>query len=335
MQELQVDLPITNPPGLLPSGRQVVGSPPGVLVPPAANQPDLVDPTGASGSNYLSPWRWVPGFFESASVSGSVFHTLIQGDAVFSAAGLPIVYDPIAGRLRNQGGLGLSYSWAGDQTIDMFLRAVDKSSKATVVHAPRVTAFNGQRAHILSVTRMAYIRDVDVVAVGFVAAYDPIIGYLNHGVVLDVRPIVSHDRKYVTLEIRADYAELVLMRFMDIISAFLIPGQVNPGSPPQPGNPPPTTPNSAGGRLAVQLPYLVYQRISTTALIPDRGTLIIGGFRDLQYADHYSGVPFYETIPVLNFFFSKKGKKNEKRRLFILVTPEIVDVSERERSSFE
>jgi type II secretory pathway component GspD/PulD (secretin) len=87
--------------------------------------------------------------------------------------------------------------------------------------------------------------------------------------------------------------------------------------------------------LVVQLPFLVYQRVNTTALVPDRGTLIIGGFRDLQYQDHYSGPPFYENIPVLDFFFSKKGKRNEKRRLFILVTPEIVDVAERERNQFD
>ncbi len=87
--------------------------------------------------------------------------------------------------------------------------------------------------------------------------------------------------------------------------------------------------------LAVQLPFLVYQRVNTTALDPDRGTLINGGFRDLQYIDAYSGLPFYENIPVLDFFFSKNGKRHEKRRLFILVTSEIIDVAEGEKQRFD
>jgi type II secretory pathway component GspD/PulD (secretin)/tetratricopeptide (TPR) repeat protein len=316
LQEVQVDLPAT-------TGAST-----------AANLTDLHDITLVGGANFINPWTWVPGFFESATIQGQVFHTLLTADPVFAAAGLPIVNDPISGRIRNQGGLGLSYAWTGDQAITAFLRAVDKHQKATIVQAPRITAFNGQRAHILSVTRLAYIRDIDAGAVGFAGGLDLVIGYLNHGVVLDVRPIVSHDRRYVTMEIRADYAELVLMRFMNLANAALIQPAPVPQLPPQPGQPPPPAP-TAVPPLAVQLPFLVYQRVNTTALVPDRGTLIIGGFRDLQYQDHYSGLPFYENIPVLDFFFSKKGKRHEKRRLFILVTPEIVDVAEREKNNFD
>jgi type II secretory pathway component GspD/PulD (secretin) len=317
LQEIQVDLPATT----------------GATLPQSFG--DIHDPTRVSGANPINPWTWVPGFFESATITGQVFHTLIQADPVFAAAGLPIVIDPVSGRLRNQGGLGLSYAWTGDQAITAFLRAVDKQQKGTIVQAPRITAFNGQRAHVLSVTRLAYIRDIDVGAVGFGAALDIVIGYLNHGIVLDVRPIVSHDRRFVTIELRADYAELMLMRFMNLVNAaFVGPQNPTPQQPPQPGQPPPTNPTTVPP-WSVQLPYIVYQRINTTAQVPDRGTLIIGGFRDLQYADHYSGLPFYENIPVLDFLFSKKGKRNEKRRLFVLVTPEIIDLAEREKNQFD
>jgi type II secretory pathway component GspD/PulD (secretin) len=316
LQEVQVDLPATT----------------GATLPQSLT--DIHDPTRVSGANPINPWTWVPGFFESATITGQVFHTLIQADPVFAAAGLPIVLDPMSGRIRNQGGLGLSYAWTGDQAITAFLRAVDKHQKATIVQAPRITAFNGQRAHVLTVTRMAYIRDIDAGAVGFAGGLDLVIGYLNHGLVLDVRPIVSHDRRFVTIELRADFADLVLMRFMDLQTATLFRPPPVPQIPPQPGVPPPTNP-TAVPPYTVQLPFLVYQRINTTAMVPDRGTLIIGGFRDLQYHDHYSGLPFYDNIPVLDFLFSKKGKRNEKRRLFVLITPEIVDVAEREKARFD
>jgi tetratricopeptide (TPR) repeat protein len=290
---------------------------------------DITDPSRVANPN--NPWPWIPPFLEGGTLTGQIFHTLLTGDPAFASAGIAMTFDPIAGRMRQQGGLGMRFTVDG---ISAVLRAVDKHEKATVVHAPRVTAMNGQRAHILSVTRLAYIRDIDAAGVGFVGGLDLVIGYLNHGVVLDVRPIVSHDRKYVTMEVRADFAELVLMRPMDVTNAALIPVQGGPQLPPQPGQPPPTNPTDVTPYW-IQLPYLVYQRINTTVMVPDRGTMIIGGFRDLQYADHYSGMPFVENIPILDFFFSRKGKKDEKRRLFILLTPEIVDVGEREKETFD
>ena len=61
---------------------------------------------------------------------------------------------------------------------------------------------------------------------------------------------------------------------------------------------------------------------------------MISGFKDIMMRDLHSGVPFLENIPVLNFFFSRKGKASEKRRLLILVTPEIVDLAEREKDQY-
>lgn len=297
---------------------------------------DIYDPAGVSGANPITPWPWIPGFFQRAglAISGQVFNTLINADPVFAMSQLPITYDPISGRMRNQGGLGLSFAWnpdAGDdaQAFTTFIRAVDKRTKSQTVQGARITAFNGQQAHVLSVTRWAYIKDIDTGAVGFGGGLDLVIGYMNHGIMLEVRPVVSHDRKYVTMEIKSDFAELMSMRF---ISAASGAAQVVP-QPPE-GQPPGTTPPSVPV-YAIQLPWLVYQRIQTTAIVPDRGTLVIGGFRDQQYYDAESTLPFYQNIPILNFFFAKRGKRNEKRRMFILVTPEIVDVSEKEREVFD
>jgi type II secretory pathway component GspD/PulD (secretin) len=68
--------------------------------------------------------------------------------------------------------------------------------------------------------------------------------------------------------------------------------------------------------------------------VPDRGTLLITGFKDLLMRDMHSGVPFLEHIPVLNFFFTRKAKADERRRLMMLVTPEIIDLAEHEDQQF-
>ena len=170
-----------------------------------------------------------------------------------------------------------------------------------------MTVFNTQRSHVMFLTQLAYIQDYEPQVSTLAAAYDPIIGILTHGVVLDVRPIVSNDRKYVNLELRPSLAQLQTFRLINI---------------------------RPGLNILLQLPWVVLQKAETTVTVPDRGTLMITGFKDILMRDMQSGVPFLEHIPVLNFFFTRKGKADERRRLLMLVTPEIIDLAEHEDQQF-
>jgi tetratricopeptide (TPR) repeat protein len=239
---------------------------------------------------------------ESWDVRAQTFHTLLRFDPL-----LGIGIDPVANRLRSQGGLGLQYEWLGEQALQMALRSLHKGQKATLVQAPRVTVFNTQRSHVMFLTQIAYIQDYEPQVSTLAAAYDPIMGILTSGVVLDVRPIVSNDRKYVTLEMRPALAELQVMRTVSI---------------------------RPGLNILLQLPYVVLQKAETTVTVPDRGTILITGFKDIQMKDMKSGVPFLEDIPLINFFFTRKAKVDERRRLMMLVTPEIIDLAERENQQF-
>ncbi len=245
---------------------------------------------------------------ESYDLRAQTFHTLLRFDPLTQTG-----IDPLSNRLINQGGIGIQYQWIGEQALQSVMRAVHKSIKATVVQAPRVTVFNTQRSHIMVLNQRAYIQDLEPQISTASAAYDPVIGILTEGVVLDVRPIVSNDRKYVTLELRPSLAEVQVLRTININT-----GSLNP----QPGT------------TVVQLPWMVLQKAETTVSIPDRGTLMISGFKDIVMNDAQSGVPFLEHIPILNFFFTRKGKNNERRRLLILVTPEIIDLAEHEDKHF-
>ena len=246
---------------------------------------------------------------ETYDLRAQTFHTLMRFDPQ-SRTGI----DPLSNKLFNQGGLGLQYQWLGEQALQTVLRAVHKEQKATIVQAPRITVFNTQRSHLLVQTQRPYISDLEPQISTLAAAYDPVISVLTEGIVLDVRPIVSNDRKYVTLELRPSLAELQTIRSIDI----------NAGS-------------GAGAGIApaiIQLPFIVIQRAETTVTIPDRGTLMISGFKDIIMKDLKSGVPIFDSIPVLNFFFTRKGKTSERKRLMILVTPEIIDLSEYEHQQY-
>jgi len=70
-------------------------------------------------------------------------------------AGLPFNITPL-------GGIAMQYNFLDTFQIQAILEAVRKTQKAKTVNAPRITVFNGQRSHILSISQRAYIQDVEV-----------------------------------------------------------------------------------------------------------------------------------------------------------------------------
>ncbi len=253
------------------------------------NEPGFITNESARAENYDLRFRTI----------GSFLTDLGPGGTLINEGGTPGYI--LGNRLANRGGLGLEYFFLGEQELSLVLRAVRKSEKALIVTAPRVTVFNTQRSNIFVATQRAYIQDFDVEVTTAAFALDPIIGYVQDGIVLDVRPIISNDRRYVTMELRTTFADFQGFRIV------LIDPPIN---------------------AVLQLPFLVLEKAETTVRLPDRGTLLISGFRDILSRDLYATVPFLGDLPIINFFFSRKSKGIEKRNLFILVSVEIVDLGE-------
>ena len=72
--------------------------------------------------------------------------------------------------------------------------------KVDLISAPRLTMYDGQRSNISIVSQESYIRTYE--------DGDPVIGTVHAGLVLDTRPIISRDGKYVTFEMRCVQADL-------------------------------------------------------------------------------------------------------------------------------
>lgn len=210
--------------------------------------------------------------------------------------------NPLGSKLGDVGGLGLQYQWLGEAQLNMVLRALSKREKSELLWEPQLTVFDGQRANIMILKQWSYIQDYDAQTGTFAGVMDPVIGILQDGAIFDVRPVVSHDRKYVTMELRPSLVLLQMFR-----QFVLIP----PGAP-------------------IQLPWIVYEKVETTVQCPDRGGIIIAGMRDIVSRDLNSSTPILGEIPILQFFFSRKVKSDERRRVIILVSPEIIDLAEYE-----
>ena len=208
--------------------------------------------------------------------------------------------------MTRSGGASFQLAFLDRVQVNAVLRAVKKRERAVLVTAPKVTCFNTQRANITVRTQVAYIEDFNVQAQQNVTIADPVVGTIEDGLVLDVRPVISADRRYVTVELQPTIA--LLRRPLDTLTTTL----GGPGSTP----------------VTIQLPELLVQRIRTTVTVPDGGAFLLGGVRSVNDARQEVGVPLLSDIPILGNLFKRQGKSELREDLVIMVKARITDLHE-------
>lgn len=222
-------------------------------------------------------------------------------------------------RLAGSGGLTVQTTSIDPFQVSAIIRAKQENQKVTFLTAPMVTAHDRERVNISVITQRAYISDYDLGSAGTgltaVEVPDPVINTFQEGVVLDVRPTISYDRKYITLNIRPSIASLV----GGVIKTIL----VDLG-----------TTNMAAINVPIGTPQLSLQQAHTSVTVPDGGTALLGGFRRINESSYESTVPFLDKIPIINLLFKRRGYVKETSSLIILVTAKIVDIRNEERKRF-
>ena len=209
-----------------------------------------------------------------------------------------------------EGGATVGFSILDDDLkIGMLLRAVERSQNITIVNAPRLTIYNRQRANLSIINQIAYVKDYDteVAQTAFIA--DPLIDIVQDGLTLDVRPTVSYDRKYVTIDLQPTVATVT--RPMRTFTTAL-------GGLSQP--------------VEIEMPEVKVQSAASTVTVPDNGWVVIGGLRRVSTIDQRSETPILSQIPLLGMLFSRKGRADEIQDLTIILHVKIVDLSEEEKS---
>ena len=146
--------------------------------------------------------------------------------------------------------------------------------------------------------------DYDVDVAESAVGYDVTIETISTGVVFDVRPIVSADRRYVQMDLRPSRSELIDVTAWDAGWILLPDGTV--------------------ANLVIQLPVVETTEVRTTVSVPDGGTLMVGGLKFSYEQDMESGVPILSQIPILNRLLTRTAAVREKDNLVILVTPRII-----------
>ena len=193
-----------------------------------------------------------------------------------------------------------------DLQLQLVLRAVEKSERSEVVSSPRILVSNTGRANLTFLNQIAYVKDFDVEIAQAASIADPIVDVVEEGVILDVRPIVSADRRFITIELRPTIAELT--RPIEEVVTTL--GSQN--------------------SVTIQLPELDLRKARTSIPMPDGATVLLGGLKNSERKSLKSGVPILNKIPYISRLFKNSGVGRETESLMLMVTPRIIIQEEEE-----
>ncbi|MGQ0554191.1 MAG: hypothetical protein ACT4PU_13340 [Planctomycetota bacterium] len=232
-----------------------------------------------------------------------------DGDQSYAGVSEHFFDNPLGKLLSNVGGGAFQFTILDDTQVNIVLTAIQKSRNAFEISAPIVSVYNTQRSFVTVVNQVSFVQgyDVDVANGAFIA--DPNIGVVQEGIVLDVRPTISFDRRYVTLDVQATVASLV--RPMQTFSTKL---------------------GGSSNEVSFSLPRLDVQDAQTTVVVPDGGSVVLAGFKHVLYRNRTAEAPWFADIPVVGFFFREKGLADEMTDLIIVMKATISDYGELART---
>ena len=246
--------------------------------------------------------QWWEKMFGSPILTQGQTLNLLRLDPLASVLGASITQSPQQGAL-------FQFRFLQSVQANAIVQALRKDQTSDQLLAPKLMQFNNQRAHILVAQQRSYIKDYDVSG----AVYDPVISSYLIGVVLEVKPTVSNDKRYITLDCRPGTAiELTPPAIIFITNSRDV--------------------QTGGGtiNLPIELPNLELRSVSTTVTVPDGGTMLFSGLISDRKIDAKSGVPFFSDLPIIGRFFCTNNKERVRRNLLVLVNARVVLFDEEE-----
>ncbi len=207
--------------------------------------------------------------------------------------------------------LNIAGSYIDNIQIDFLIRATQANRRSAIVQAPRLMMFNGQRANVVINRTRSYVSSVTANVAEGAVGVQPIVAAIASGTVLDVEGTISADRKYVTLTVRTSLAQEPAFERFEVQRA---------------------SGNSPG--IFVLLPDQEIRRINTTVSVPDGGTVLLGGLKQVGEVEQEAGVPILSKIPVLKRAFTNTSEVKDTSTLLILLKAKILIQKEQEEEAF-
>nr|WP_303652723.1 hypothetical protein [Paludisphaera mucosa] len=212
-------------------------------------------------------------------------------------------------------GASLGLAFLSDLEVYFFLTAAQGDTRNNILQAPKVTTFNGAAATIQNGDVQYYVASLFPILGPGSVAFQPNVQQLNNGVILQVTPVVTADRRYVRLSLSPFFQ--VVNGFTTITVPAAVGGAGLGGA-------------SAAINGTIQLPNTTVTTVNTTVTVPDGGTVLLGGVKQLQEQRLEYGVPVLSKAPWIDRLFRNVGIGRTTSSLMLMVTPRIIILEEEE-----
>ena len=237
------------------------------------------------------------------------------------------------------GGLNLGLAFLNDIQVFMFLEAAAGDRRVNIMQAPKLTMFNGQTATVFISDFAFFTTGLQVFNVGGQFVYIPqntpfpignaapqaqggggTAGANSPGVSLTIQPVVSADRRFVRLTLPVQLSALTSATVpLFPVTAFI-------------------TPVFEGGSQGTPIPFTQFFQqpsfsnisVQSTVVVPDGGTVLVGGLKTLEEGRNEFGPPVLSSVPYLNRLFKNVGIGRETRHIMIMVSARIIIAAEEE-----
>ncbi|MCS7166020.1 MAG: hypothetical protein RMI91_08605 [Gemmatales bacterium] len=220
----------------------------------------------------------------------------------------------------NNGGLDFGFAYLSDIEVYLFMEAAQGDTRTNVMQAPKITLFSGQTA-LLAVQDFQFLVTGATPIVGPFGQVSmvPTVTPFSSGLQLFLQAVVHSDRRYVRLSLAPTFT--ALSQNIPIFPIPIVIPVVNPdGSLSQ-----------VEITLFIQLPITSVLSVQTTVMVPDGGTVLMGGFKTLSEGRTEFGPPILSKLPYINRLFTNVGYGREARSLMIMITPRIIIPEEEEQ----
>lgn len=273
-------------------------------------------PAGSGLINQFTP----SGFMSGANVNGTLTSDL---DIPINASSYAFTVPPFGGYPGMPGGgLSLGLAFLSDIQVFLFLEAVQGDRRTTIMQAPKLTMFNGQSANVSASTTRGMIIGTTLVPIGNNFGLQPIPGGVPATqVMLNIQPVVSGDRRFVRMNLsNITFSESTMSTTSG--QAITTPFPIYP---------------AGGGEPQTQFTSFIAPNVntqtisvSTTAMVPDGGTMVVGGLKLMREARSEFGPPILSKVPYVNRLFKNVGYGRDSANIMLMITPRVISNEEQE-----
>jgi type II secretory pathway component GspD/PulD (secretin)/tetratricopeptide (TPR) repeat protein len=233
------------------------------------------------------------------------------------------------------GGIDLGLAFLSDIQVYMFLEAAQGDQRTNVMQAPKITLFNGQLSTLTISDQQFFVTSASVTVVNGQPVFIPNNQLFPTGAQINVQAVISADRRFVRMNFSGppvgaggnggagggitltNLASAVVPLFPIV---QLVPTVLDGGIQTSP----------VAFTQFFQQPVFNTVSVVTTVMVPDGGTVLLGGLKRLSEGRNEFGPPVLSKIPYLDRLFRNVGYGREVENLMMMVTPRIIINEEEE-----